>query len=411
MSAPANPSPTAPLLRAWLAVLLVAAAFTAWRVAELERSDRVEREPVDWTEAFASPAGPERLRLPLWELDDSGAHPAILVVRVIPAADAAAAAGTPPLPEDIELALVSEGADGAVERWRIRADALAATVHVPTGSATFHRHGPLEAGRLVLDLPAGVELPPTSASLVRRTPLGGLDFAALLAHLLAAGLLLAAAQRTVPRESAWRLSDAALLVGFFLFTGFVFYPLMGTAWSAHLASTAATMTWVGAIWVVAGRDAPRERLAAIGMHRIPPATWASSTLAGFGAAVGAGLILLSLPQGESAMTELLDPSAGILRVTAVALIAPWAEEMLFRGVLYGAIERVRGSLAAVLVSTLVFSLMHFAQHAGNLGPWLVVSFTGLVLSLVRWRTGSVLASTVAHLAYNGLLVLPVFFTG
>jgi membrane protease YdiL (CAAX protease family) len=410
VSASADPSPTAALLRAWLVVLLLAAAFTAWRVDALDRSDRIEREPIDWAAALPSPDDPQRLRLLLWDLAGSGGAPAILVVRVVPVSDGAGDAS--PLPEDIELALVSEGgAAGPVERWRIGADALAATVHVPTGSATFHRDGPLEAGRLVVELPADAVLPPATASLVRRAPLAALDFAALLAHLLAAGLLLAAAQRTAPRESAWRISDAALLVGFFLFTGFVFFPLMSTAAAAHLASTGATLTWVGAIWVVAGRDAPRDRLGAIGMHRIPAATWASSTLAGFGAAIGAGLILLTLPQGESPMTELLDPSAGILRVTAVALIAPWAEEMLFRGVLYGAIERVRGGLAAVAVSTLVFSLMHFAQHAGNLGPWLVVSFTGLVLSLVRWRTGSVLASTVAHLAYNGLLVLPVFFTG
>jgi len=108
---------------------------------------------------------------------------------------------------------------------------------------------------------------------------------------------------------------------------------------------------------------------------------------------------------------MLDPSSGILQVAALALVEPWAEEIMLRGVVYGALERRGGALLAILGSAGVFSLLHAAQHIGNLGPWAVVSLTGLILSCVRWWSGSVLGSVVAHLVYNALLLAPIFAVG
>lgn len=93
-------------------------------------------------------------------------------------------------------------------------------------------------------------------------------------------------------------------------------------------------------------------------------------------------------------------SDGIAPVVALAVLAvigaPLVEEVAFRGLLYGALEKAgRSTVTCVLVSSVAFALFHFEPERM---PLLLVS--GVVLGVVRARTGSTGAAVVAHVVNN-----------
>ena len=97
-------------------------------------------------------------------------------------------------------------------------------------------------------------------------------------------------------------------------------------------------------------------------------------------------------------------TAVFLGVTAIA-VAPLVEEVVFRGFIYPVVERRWGSVAAVLLTALMFTSLHVTQLWGS---WMAVSLillVGLALSLVRALTGALFPAFLLHLAYNTTLCL------
>ena len=89
---------------------------------------------------------------------------------------------------------------------------------------------------------------------------------------------------------------------------------------------------------------------------------------------------------------------GILGV----LVAPLVEETIFRGFLYPVIARRLGMAAGIALTGTLFGLMHAAQLWGGWGQIALLILVGVVLTWVRARTGTVVASYLVHLGYNGL---------
>lgn len=85
------------------------------------------------------------------------------------------------------------------------------------------------------------------------------------------------------------------------------------------------------------------------------------------------------------------------------VVAPIAEEIFFRGLLFPVLARTAGQVVAVLVTGATFSFMHRTQLAWAWGPLLVLFGVGVVLTVVRSRANSVAASWITHVAYNGTL--------
>jgi membrane protease YdiL (CAAX protease family) len=103
----------------------------------------------------------------------------------------------------------------------------------------------------------------------------------------------------------------------------------------------------------------------------------------------------------------LEPAALILSFFAVVVLAPLAEELFFRGWLYGVLRARLSGVVAVLLCAAVFALAHW--DGSGLYP-LAVFLPGLALTLVRARTGSAQASAFVHSVYNcigwaGLVVI------
>lgn len=84
-------------------------------------------------------------------------------------------------------------------------------------------------------------------------------------------------------------------------------------------------------------------------------------------------------------------------VAALLLVAPIADELLFRGAFATGIARDRGRIAAAATTSLVFALVSSANDLHYLPLYFAM---GLILAHARLATGSVLAAIGAHLGYR-----------
>ncbi|MBX9944680.1 MAG: CPBP family intramembrane metalloprotease [Reyranella sp.] len=107
------------------------------------------------------------------------------------------------------------------------------------------------------------------------------------------------------------------------------------------------------------------------------------------------------PQGVRQAVDLArEPAMLLVGLVVLAGLAPLAEELVFRGLLYGWLEGRWGGAVAWIASSLAFAAAHVEPaHA------ILVLPLGLLFGWLRWRTGSLWPSLVAHTANNGLAVV------
>jgi membrane protease YdiL (CAAX protease family) len=91
------------------------------------------------------------------------------------------------------------------------------------------------------------------------------------------------------------------------------------------------------------------------------------------------------------------------------LVAPLIEETLFRGCIYPVIARSFGMPVGILVTSMLFGMAHSLQLAGAWNQVALVTVVGIVLTYIRARTGTVLASFLVHFGYNSFLFGAFYF--
>ncbi len=137
-------------------------------------------------------------------------------------------------------------------------------------------------------------------------------------------------------------------------------------------------------------------------------------------------VLLPGPKSAPIDKMMRAPGAAWLMFAFGVTLAPFFEEMFFRGFLLPAlctawdwaIERSTGkpappldsnghpqwSLFAMIIASVVtslpFALLHVEQQGHSLGPFLLLILVSLVLCTVRLKTRSLAASTLVHACYN-----------
>lgn len=125
--------------------------------------------------------------------------------------------------------------------------------------------------------------------------------------------------------------------------------------------------------------------------------------ASFAAGIVAALTTLVVPDLSSAAGDAaaeLQDAGGRLGVIVFGLLilvgAPIVEEVFFRGYAFGALRK-RGLNPAwtIIISAVVFAGFHLEPLR-----FLILLPTGIILGLVRWRTGSTGAAIVAHAVVN-----------
>ncbi len=92
-----------------------------------------------------------------------------------------------------------------------------------------------------------------------------------------------------------------------------------------------------------------------------------------------------------------------LLLILVAVIAPIAEEIFFRGMLYPLLRQRWSPKVAIVINGFVFALIHFI-------PLLIpgLFFVGIVLAWVRERSGSIIPAILLHAAQNAIVLYGLY---
>ena len=86
-------------------------------------------------------------------------------------------------------------------------------------------------------------------------------------------------------------------------------------------------------------------------------------------------------------------------------LGPLMEEVFFRGFLYPVLARRMGVFWGIILTALPFGLIHMVQYGYAWGAVLIICLVGVVLTAVRAVTKSVASSFLAHVGYNGTLMV------
>ena len=92
----------------------------------------------------------------------------------------------------------------------------------------------------------------------------------------------------------------------------------------------------------------------------------------------------------------------ILILFGVVIIAPIVEESLFRGFIQQTLERKRDVTKAVLITSMIFALIHFQ-------PWLIIQLLilAVLLGYLAWRWSSIIPAVLVHMANNLLQLINI----
>lgn len=159
------------------------------------------------------------------------------------------------------------------------------------------------------------------------------------------------------------------------------------------------------IYLRARRMTQRPFLDAVAWRALESRKAAAAAIAGVGLAllIQLGTALFPPPEPLPIDKLITTRAAALLVLGASLLLAPFFEELIFRGYLYGLFEPAWGVALAVIITGILFGLLHAPQLAPG---WIQVGFlcvVGIVFALARARSGSLRASFLMHLAYNATI--------
>ena len=186
-------------------------------------------------------------------------------------------------------------------------------------------------------------------------------------------------------------------------TGLVFISILAVL-PAHILTLAI-------VWLVVTNRGRRPFLQILGW------TWPSN----FGPVKCIGLAVLLLivavlftwlfGGAETQLDQIVKSSLKARFVLAFLAVftAPLVEEVIYRGVMYPALQRAIGTLWAVAIVSILFAGVHVFQYFNNLAVVSVIAVLSVTLTLVRSRTRSLLPCFVIHLVFNGLQALFLVF--
>lgn len=101
------------------------------------------------------------------------------------------------------------------------------------------------------------------------------------------------------------------------------------------------------------------------------------------------------------------PALFIAAALIIAFVIPWIEELLFRGVLLTYLAARIGWTPGIVISSLLFALMHFSKSQGlsNIALLAALFVFSCYLGMLYRRTGSLIAPAALHSAFNATTVL------
>jgi membrane protease YdiL (CAAX protease family) len=177
---------------------------------------------------------------------------------------------------------------------------------------------------------------------------------------------------------------------------FVFLFVLGWV-PAHLLTLAL-------IWAVATKLGKHSLRDVFGLSWSPDFRLAKSVGVAISLFVAAWLIAAFFGAQKTDLDQILDSSrAAALTLAFIAIAtAPLVEEMIYRGLLYSALQRTIGKWFAIVIVASMFAGLHVYQYRQNIGAILSISLLSFALTFIRARTGRLLPCFAIHLVFNGI---------
>ena len=98
-------------------------------------------------------------------------------------------------------------------------------------------------------------------------------------------------------------------------------------------------------------------------------------------------------------------SSAMLLMAMAVFVAPLVEETVFRGYLYPLFAKSFGIIPGILLTGILFGLMHGSQLGWTWGIVGLLILVGIIFTFARAHTGTVLASFLLHLGYNSMIAV------
>ena len=163
------------------------------------------------------------------------------------------------------------------------------------------------------------------------------------------------------------------------------------------------------VWMHYGQDRAAREIV-YGRRGIRPDARFFCTVAG---SLFAGASLGMAVNNVIVMTPLIETSAGfqsanqaffaggvVFELLGSCLMIPLAEELLYRGVVERRLSLLCGSVPAIVLSAVIFGVMHW-----NVVQFLYAGILGLLLAWLLERTGFLYAPVLAHIGANVMAVV------
>ena len=104
------------------------------------------------------------------------------------------------------------------------------------------------------------------------------------------------------------------------------------------------------------------------------------------------------------LQEAESPRDRIAVIVMAVVVAPVAEELIFRGYLYPVAKRYAGPFVATMVTSLLFAVLH--GHAASVPALFTLA---VCLSLAYEKTGTLLVPMVMHAVFNAVSIAGIMF--
>lgn len=85
----------------------------------------------------------------------------------------------------------------------------------------------------------------------------------------------------------------------------------------------------------------------------------------------------------------------ILIIIAVGIVAPFIEEIIFRGLVYSELRKISSVTVTIVIQALLFGIYHM-----NIVQGVYAAFFGVILGIIVYKTDSIWAPILTHCAFN-----------
>ncbi len=117
------------------------------------------------------------------------------------------------------------------------------------------------------------------------------------------------------------------------------------------------------------------------------------------------------PQVEMTIIARSTKGLFLLFIMAGSLLAPFTEELFFRGYIFQAYQHGKGLAPALFFSAVMFAAPHLnlqTSLTGNFALFVPLAAIGLILAGLLQRTGNLVAPVTAHVLNNGFALVALY---